>query len=125
MQKNDFILLVDDEPNVLQSYKRALRNEPYHLLFAKSGFEALEILKAHPVKVIVTDFRMAGMNGIELLKLAKKENPSLVCAILSGYADEKTVQEALAVGDIRRFLLKPIDNNELRKEVKELLDFYK
>ena len=121
MSDRVYVLCVDDEPNVLRSYKRALRNEDYGVLFAQSGLEALELLKKFRVRVVISDFRMAEMNGIELVQEVIKFDSSIGCAVLSGYADEVTVQQALKTGQIRRFLLKPIDNADLRNEIRTLL----
>ena len=121
MKEKPFVLFVDDEPNVLRSYKRALRHEEYEVLVAHSGLEALEVVKAHHVDIVVSDFRMAGMNGIELLQAVRSFDSKIVCAILSGYADEATVKQALKSNQISRFLLKPIDNTELKSEIQKLL----
>lgn len=121
MSTKPYVLCVDDEPNVLRSYQRALRKENFELLIASSGLEALKLLKQYPIQVVVTDFRMAGMNGIELLQEVRKQNPQIRCAILSGYADEKVVQEALKLKQITRYLLKPIENQSLKNEIRELL----
>ncbi len=121
MNSKSCVLCVDDEPNLLRSYQRALRNEPYNILLASNGKEALEILKSNNVNVVITDFRMAGMNGIELLHEVRKNYPKMICAILSGYADEATVQKALQTGEISTFLLKPINNEQLKNEIQRLL----
>ena len=121
MSEKKYILCVDDEPNVLRSYKRALRNEGYEVLFANNGQEALSIVKNSPVDIVISDFRMPEMNGIELLQEIRKLDSRVVCAILSGFADEATVQQALRSGQISKFLLKPIDNNDLKNEIRDLL----
>lgn len=122
MSQNNRVLCVDDEPNVLRSYNRALRNEEYGVLFASSGKEALEVLRANSdIRVLITDFRMAGMTGVELVHEVLKHDSKIICAILSGYADESTIQKALDTGQIDRFLLKPIDNEELKRQIRELL----
>ncbi|MCK5539635.1 MAG: response regulator, partial [Deltaproteobacteria bacterium] len=65
-EKKHSVLFVDDEQRVLKSLKRGLIGEPYRALFALSGMEALEILAAQPVQVIVSDMKMPEMNGLEL-----------------------------------------------------------
>ncbi len=72
---NDAILLVDDEPNVLAALTRSLIDEPYQVLSASSGDKALEMIAATPVKVIVSDERMSGMAGSELLAEVRRRFP--------------------------------------------------
>ncbi|MHC4583365.1 MAG: response regulator, partial [Planctomycetota bacterium] len=78
------VLFVDDEEAILRSLKMGLLDAPYNQLFAKSGQEALEILKKEEVHVIVTDMRMPEMTGLELLRIAKKEYPHIIGVVLSG-----------------------------------------
>ena len=64
---NDLVMLVDDEANVLSALTRALIDEPFEVITATSGQEALELMEGKTVKVIVSDERMVGMQGSELL----------------------------------------------------------
>ncbi|WP_319585216.1 HD domain-containing phosphohydrolase [uncultured Desulfobulbus sp.] len=101
------ILFVDDEPNILQSIQRQLRNR-FTLQTAGSGDEALRILKEEgPFSVIVSDMRMPGMNGVELLSKVKDSYPETVRLMLTGNADQETAMEAVNDGQIFRFLTKP------------------
>lgn len=101
------ILFVDDEPNVLQSFKRQLRKR-FDLEVAESGDEALQIMKDRgPFAVIVSDMRMSNMNGVELLKRSKDLYPDTVRLMLTGNADQETAMEAVNSGQIFRFLTKP------------------
>jgi response regulator RpfG family c-di-GMP phosphodiesterase len=101
------ILFVDDEPNVLQSMQRQLHNR-FQVRTAGSGEEALLILKEEgPFAVIVSDMRMPGMNGIELLARTKDLYPDMVRLMLTGHADQATAMEAVNSGQIFRFLTKP------------------
>ncbi len=101
------ILFVDDEPNVLQSIQRQLRNR-FELATAEGGEEALRILREEgPFAVIVTDMRMPRMNGVELLAQVKDQYPDMVRLMLTGNADQETAMEAVNTGQIFRFLNKP------------------
>lgn len=101
------ILLVDDEPNVLESIQRQLRNR-FESVTAQSGEEALALLKTEgPFAVIVSDMRMPGMNGIQLLSQVKDMYPETVRIMLTGNADQGTAVEAVNDGQIFRFLNKP------------------
>ncbi len=111
------LLLVDDEPGVLRALERVFRRERYRLLTAASAEQALELLATNEVQVIVSDQRMAGMNGTEFLARARELYPHTVRMILSGYADLASVTEAVNRGAISKFLSKPWDDDELRQLV--------
>jgi DNA-binding NtrC family response regulator len=106
------ILLVDDEPEILFSLRGLLRRE-YDLHTANSGAEALEVLRKHPVQVIMTDQRMPEMTGVELLRRARGECPGAIRIVFTGYADIKAVIDAVNQGQIYRYLTKPWDPDEL------------
>jgi len=112
------ILFVDDEPNVLQSIRRQLRKE-FDLDTAEGGEEALQMLNANGTyAIIVSDMRMPGMNGVEVLAQAKKDSPETVRMMLTGNADQQTAVDAVNHGDIFRFLNKPCDSDELAKAIR-------
>lgn len=116
------MLCVDDEPGVLQALKRLFRKEGYEMYFASSGDEALEILKKYPVDLIMTDYRMPEMNGVEFLKKAIDINPDSLRLILSGYADAKVVCDAIDHGQVYRFLTKPWEDEELLESVRQCFE---
>ncbi len=106
------VLLVDDEPEILFSLRGLLRRE-FDLYTAQGGAEALEVLRQHPVHVIMSDQRMPEMTGVELLRRARGECPEAVRIIFTGYADIKAVVDAINQGQIYRYLTKPWDPDEL------------
>ncbi len=101
------ILLVDDEPHVLQGYARVLRHR-FDLLLADGGEPALRHLEgdAH-IAVLVSDMRMPGMDGLELLQRARTQAPQILRIMLTGNADQQTAIDAVNQGAIFRFLTKP------------------
>jgi two-component system, NtrC family, response regulator HupR/HoxA len=103
----DSVLFVDDEENILHSIERGLNNEPFLKYFASSGLQALDILSARPVSVIVTDMRMPEMDGLELLKIVQEKYPLVVRIILTGYAHIFTIIPAINTGQVFRYLTKP------------------
>lgn len=112
------ILFVDDEPNVLQSIRRSLRKE-FDVDTAEGGEEALGMLKANGTyAIIVSDMRMPGMNGVELLAQAKKDSPDTVRMMLTGNADQQTAVDAVNHGDIFRFLNKPCESEQLASAIR-------
>jgi CheY-like chemotaxis protein len=106
-EQSEKILLVDDEPNVLESIQRQLRNR-FEVKTAQSGEEALEVLKTDgPFTLIVSDMRMPGMDGVQLLSRVKDMYPDTVRIMLTGNADQETAVAAANNGQIFRFLNKP------------------
>jgi CheY-like chemotaxis protein len=112
------LLLVDDEPNILSALNRLFRREGYRVLAAGSGRQALELLAANPVQVIISDQRMAEMSGVELLSRVKDLYPNTVRIVLSGYAELSTVTDAVNRGAIWKYFTKPWDDETLREEVR-------
>lgn len=107
------VLVVDDEPQVASALRRLLRREGFGGEVAHNGAEALEKLKTFPPDVVLSDFRMPGMNGCELLKHVKQLHPLALRLIISGHADFKAVAASIAEGEFCRFVNKPWDDAEL------------
>ena len=118
------LLLIDDESNVLSAIRRVLRHENYRILTASSGEEALALLAQHPVGVILTDQRMPGMSGTELLSRARQMHPKAIRMVLSGYTGLDSLAEAINRGEISRFLTKPWQDEELLDAVREAFRRY-
>lgn len=109
---NNRILLVDDDVNILNSYRRNLRNK-FKFDVAQSGADALALIAKNKYAVIITDMNMPVMNGIELLKTIKLKSPNTVRMMLTGNSDQKTAIDALNIGDIFRFINKPCSHQDL------------
>lgn len=111
------ILFVDDEPNVLAGLRRMLyplRNE-WDMTFVSGGAEALRRLAESPYDVLVTDVRMPGMSGIELLEQVVKLHPQVIRMVLSGTADIELTMQCVSLS--HQYLLKPCDAQTLRVTV--------
>jgi diguanylate cyclase (GGDEF)-like protein/PAS domain S-box-containing protein len=113
------LLLVDDEEALLHALQRLFHPAGYRLLSAGSGTEALRLLDEHDVQVILSDHRMPGMSGIELLARARAAHPDCVRMVLSGYADIEAITEAINHGHVYKFLHKPWDNEQLLSNVRD------
>ena len=108
------ILIVDDEPNVLNSLKRLLNPRGYKVLTAEGGSEALELLSANSdICIVLTDYQMPLITGVDLLFEVRRYFPEVGGIILSGQADLSTVINAFNSGAIYKFLEKPWDNDQL------------
>lgn len=108
------ILFLDDEPLILQSIKCLLRREAYDQDFMNSPKEALLRLEQAPAQVIISDFRMPEMDGLEFFRNVQKHFPDTTRIILTGYADMEFLQPAVAEGLIQRFLFKPVSPTAFR-----------
>ena len=119
------ILCVDDERNVLRSLERIFLDDDYLILTAASGEEGLELLDASPqVQVVISDFRMPGMNGVEFLKEVFSRHPDTIRIVLSGYADTAAVVAAINEGKVYKFIPKPWNDDELRMTVAKALEHF-
>jgi DNA-binding NtrC family response regulator len=115
------ILLVDDEPNVTDALKRALRREPYKILTATSGAAAQEILAGQHVDVVISDEQMPGMSGSVFLSAVRKQYPHTIRMILSGQASLEAAVRAINEGEVYRFFLKPCNPVDLSFTVQQAL----
>jgi two-component system, NtrC family, response regulator HupR/HoxA len=106
------ILIVDDEPRVLDALEAVLAAE-FHVLRATNGEEALDTLRTADVSVIITDYRMPGMTGVELLRRSRELAPDAIRIVLTAYTDVDSLMDAINTGRIYHFIAKPWDPNEL------------
>lgn len=117
------IMVVDDEPANLRLLERLFRRD-YQVVAASSGAEALRLLEQHDVALLITDQRMPGMTGIELLSHAARLRPHMVRIILTGYTDMEALVEAINCGQVYRYLTKPWNNEDLRLTAARALEHY-
>ena len=113
------VMCVDDEPNMLSALKRALRGAGYQVLTAQDGEEALEILTRLPVDIVVSDMRMPGIDGAQLLEQVHLRWPQVVRILLTGHADQVSTVAAINRGRIFRYLGKPWDERDLLSTLHE------
>lgn len=116
------ILCVDDEVNILNTIRRQLCDMDVDVYSTLSAEEGLQFMRrAGRVHVVISDYRMTGMNGIEFLASVSHEWPATTRILLSGFADVNTVQEALAQGQLFALLHKPWKAAELIKTITEAI----
>jgi len=121
------ILLVDDESNILNSLKRTLRKFDLKIYTATSGAEGLEILhqyKHEGFALIITDQRMPGMSGIDMLNAANDFLPDAVKIMLTGHTDMHIAIDAINTGSVDYFLTKPWQDSSLHQVVGRMLERY-
>src|SRR6201997_3840684 len=119
------ILLVDDDRDILDGYRRTLRGE-FLIDVAQSGQEALGLIDTKgPYAVVISDIRLPGMDGIELLRRVKSAAPETVRVMLTGNAETETAIEAINEGNIFRFLIKPCSKEMMAKTITAALMQYR
>ena len=123
-QRKRRILIVDDEEKIIAALRRLLRREGYDLVTANSGAEALTLLEADPVPLVISDYRMPGMTGVELLREVRERWPSTLRIILSGYSEVSTIIAAINEGEIYKFISKPWNDEEIKLHVRRALEQY-
>jgi len=117
------ILVVDDEQDNLDAFRFNFR-KTFKVMTAGGGDEAIEILKAEDIAVLVTDQRMPKMSGLELLKQAEELRPDAVRIILTAFTDVDVLIEAINLGRIYRYITKPWDGKEVRGILQQALERY-
>ncbi|HDI46038.1 MAG TPA: sigma-54-dependent Fis family transcriptional regulator [Candidatus Omnitrophica bacterium] len=128
------ILVVDDDPGLLETLTDALELEGYGVTTARAGEEALQILDEEEVDLVITDIKMPGLSGMELLKVIKEKNQSLPVIVMTGFASLETAIEAIKQGaydyitkpfEIEKFLhtvSKAVTQKKLEEKNKQLLE---
>lgn len=115
------VLFVDDDEKVLRSWRRHFADEPYGLLFARSGKEALRILEGISLSVVVSDYSMPEGNGIELFSKLKKDYPNVARILVSGQATLKVASEAINDCGVYKLFEKPCSPIDLAVSIREAL----
>ena len=114
------VVCVDDEPAILSALRRSLRAEPYELLTTGDPESVLRWVRTRDVSLVITDQRMPGMEGTELLEKVSKRSPSTARMILTAYGGD-----TIATPGLRQWtecmISKPWDNGMLRKTIRQIL----
>nr|HMN68033.1 response regulator [Bdellovibrionales bacterium] len=115
------ILLVDDEADNVDALERLFRKK-YKVLKATSGKDALELIKGNKVSLILTDQRMPGMTGVELLSESMDTVPDAIRILLTGFTDIDSVISAINSGQVYRYVTKPWDPVDLQATVDQAVE---
>lgn len=113
------VLIVEDDPMVLATLKLTLEREKYEVTTAPGPVEALALLESRDFAVIISDFRMRQMNGLEFLDECRKRRPRSSRILFTALANVSAVEEALQRGEICRFLSKPWSREQFVSAVRE------
>lgn len=115
------IMFVDDEKQILRALKRLFMDSPYETVFMENAEDALLYMETHSVNLLVSDIRMPGMDGFELLRRVKALYPWTIRVALSGYTDSRAIYKALEENIAKMYLFKPWDNTEIRLIVDRMI----
>ncbi|NWG14436.1 MAG: response regulator, partial [Acidobacteria bacterium] len=115
------VLLVDDEPNIIEILEMVLREEKMDVYTSRSGREALDVLRQKRVDVVVSDIRMPDLTGVELLREARQVAPDTAFVMMTAFASTDTAIEALQHGACE-YLTKPFRMEELKRIVLQALE---
>lgn len=120
------VLLVDDEPFILQGLQLLIdwKEEGFEIITASNGAEALEVLEANEVDLIIADIKMPVMSGLELLKTLRDRQSDIYFVILSGFAEFNYAQEALRY-NCTDYILKPVEKDQLLSILRKVLELNK
>jgi putative two-component system response regulator len=121
---NNAVLFIDDEVNILNSIKRVFADHDFILHTASSARKGLEILSRNEIAVVITDNKMPGMNGLDLLRLAKVITPDTIRIMLTGHASLDTAIDAINSGEVFRFVVKPWNDKALEETLEDALQRY-
>jgi signal transduction histidine kinase len=116
--KRHTILVVDDEQDILDSVRDLLRME-FKVVTTNSAAQAIELMKAQEVHIVMTDQRMPSMTGVEFLKAVRGDYPDAIRLLFTGYADIQAVIDAINQGNVYRYITKPWDPRELVSIIRE------
>ena len=114
------LLLVDDEARILSSLRRSLRREGWRVLTAGTPAEALRLLDEEPIDAVLSDHKMPGMSGLEVLEAAARRRPDAARILISGWPDEIPAGRLEALG-ILALVPKPWDDAELKRILRAAL----
>ena len=117
------VIVVDDESDQLETFRLNFRRD-FDLQLASSGAEALEMLKAREAAVLLTDQRMPGMTGVEVLVQAKELRPDTVRIVVTAFKDADSVLDAVNKGDVYRYVVKPWNVDEMRITLTNAIERY-
>jgi len=118
------LLIVDDEPRMRQALSLLLQKWGWHVDTAATGKEALEKVRTEDVDIVLTDLKMPGMDGDELLRSIRKDFPSLPVVIMTAFGTVRSAVEAMKAG-AHDYILKPFDNEELRLTLERAAKYYR
>lgn len=118
------IFIIDDDPSVLSSLNRLLKNKGYPVFTFTDGDHGLKALEEKDVAVIVVDYKMPGLSGIEVLQKARDISPDTIRVMITGSLDLELALEAISNGEVYRIIRKPWNNVEFKVTIGQCFEKY-
>ena len=106
------VLVVDDDRDIRTTLKMLLTKENLNVLTAADGFEALETLKSHPIDLVITDIKMPGIDGVQLIETIKNHDEFIQTIVMTGFTDKQSANTFMRKYGILGFLFKPFENTD-------------
>src|SRR3990167_2094756 len=119
MIKDTSVIVLDDEVNILHSLKRAFQGEPFGLFTTTIPEEAIAVLQKENIKVVVSDQKMPGTNGVEFLRRVREIKPDVLRILFTGHADIQIAEDAINEGAVYRFIHKPWKDEDLKNVLRD------
>ena len=116
------VLFVDDEPLILKSVERLMRREPFQVFFASGAAEALELLVKEDIDIVVSDYDMPAIDGLELFELLRKEKADIVRIMMTGRLAMSAWENGVDNGSVQRLIEKPWRAESLKRVLAEAAD---
>jgi two-component system response regulator AtoC len=116
------IVVVDDEASVRELLKEFLQDEGYHVTAVPDGSAALQLVKEEPVNVVISDLRLQGMDGVEVIERVSRQDAQIICVVMTGYGTIECAVRAMKAGAFD-FITKPIQLDAVSLVVKKALEF--
>jgi HD-like signal output (HDOD) protein len=116
------VLFVDDEENILRSIMRGFLHAGFRVFTATGGQDGLKVLENEEIDIVVTDYRMPGMDGFQFLNIVRERFPKVNRVILSGFIEKSAAVESLTRGIASTYILKPWMNDEVEEKINHILE---
>ena len=118
------VLVVDDEENLRRVTQLKLQQAGYEAITARDGAQALQLLSHNPRDLIITDLKMPGMSGIELLRKVKEDYPEVIVIVVTAFGTIETAVEAMRLGAYD-YIIKPVNSDALKLVVSRALEHHR
>ena len=118
------IICIDDEDQILRALKRCLRGSDYEVYTTVDPDQVVAWIAEGKAQVVISDYRMQKMTGLDLLKKVQEINPAVIRVILSGYAEQEAVNAAIRSGLVLHYMLKPWEAEQLKGHIADYFKLY-
>ncbi len=116
------ILVVDEDDFFIENIQRVLSDENTNVISAASGREGLNILKKQPVSIVISEYKIPLMNGLEFLEKVRIIYPDMLTIMMTDHTDVELVIKAINEAGVYKFLLKPLDDIDFKTTIKKILE---